>query len=282
MPAIAGPFCALAGLPVSRADLFAHVIIPSLPIRHTACRPATCARPPLHALLPAPAPVLAHTELPAFPPLPHVTCAFCFLRRTAHPARVALAHFPHLHIYCCHCAFLLYTHTSPPFTFVHPRCIVFLRINSFWFVFWPTDEIKSQYVCKRRSIFYYLVGYRSLGDVIANSCRELTLGPAGRSALHGRLMSNSARTRAKENPWIALRASIGCIFMNWKQLHPKLKPLRAYGLWSSLYDMLLRFTTFNYPTFLAYSVNYHPRRLNTLALSIISGSYNLIIHSRHY
>jgi hypothetical protein len=76
MPAIAGPFYALAGLPVSRADLFAHVIVPSLPIRI----PPT----PLVVRLPAPAPLCtpgnsipvyttshpAHAELPAFPPLP--------------------------------------------------------------------------------------------------------------------------------------------------------------------------------------------------------------------
>ncbi|KAJ7333342.1 hypothetical protein DFH08DRAFT_966172 [Mycena albidolilacea] len=115
MPAIAARFCALAGLPVSRADLCAHVIFPSLPIR--------VPRTLLVIRLPVPSSRLAlclcassltvHTVsrpalavLPPFSVTPSMSPgAFC-LHHATHPARAALTQSPHLRIYYFRCAVL--------------------------------------------------------------------------------------------------------------------------------------------------------------------------------
>jgi hypothetical protein len=131
-----------------RADLFAHVIFPSLPIRVPPTPLGYLRPPPIYT----PCPLLLQywhngthhvpscpyfatllkTTAPVcyqpFPPVPACHGRHFCIRCATHPVCVALAHPPHLHIYHCSCAFLLYTHNVPPpfppFTFVHPNVLL--------------------------------------------------------------------------------------------------------------------------------------------------------------
>ena len=96
-----------------------------------------------------------------------------------------------------------------------------------------------------------------------------THGPASASRALKMQSSNCARGRAEKNPEMFHKASIGRIFLNYKQLHQKSKSLTTYRHRSNLCDMLITVYNFNCSTFRAYLVEYCPRRLNTPALSII-------------
>jgi hypothetical protein len=125
-------FCALPGLPVSRADLFAHVIFPSLPIH---VPPTPLGYPPIYM----PCALLLrywhygthHTPLsvpptPRYQPLPPFPA--CHRRSFAHavpPTPFALPlHTSHTSTYITAAVLCCCTHIMcPPFTFVHPNVL---------------------------------------------------------------------------------------------------------------------------------------------------------------